>query len=99
MAYLHISTPFELKNIENNIFVMLKNDHLHFIIEGHNCEHPEKNNFLWEGNHPSIKIVKFKLNLINEINALCLVFYGNVGVNRMANTTCPVCGECTYVQG
>ena len=97
MAYLHISTQFELEGLENTIFEMLQNHNLYFIRENHNCEHPERFNFLWEGNHPSIKIVKFRLNLINDINAMCIVFHQNFGVNRMANTTCPVCAECTYV--
>ena len=97
MAYLHLSSQFDLKRMENVLFEMLHNDHLHFIMENNNCQHENRSNFLWEGKHPSIRIVKIRHNLIDDINAMCIVFYQNLGERNMANTTCPVCAECTYV--
>ena len=95
MSYLQISTQFELKALENSIFDMLLSYNLYFVRDTHHCEHADKFNILWEGNDPSIRIIKFRLNLLNDINILCQVFSHNYGVNKTANTTCPICDQCT----
>ena len=98
MSYLHIRSQLELERIENVLFDMLDNDHLHFIMDNHHCTDEKQFNFVWEGKHPSIKIVKIRNDLISEVNSMCIVFYKEtLGEIRLANTTCPICAECTYV--
>ena len=74
---------------------MLLTYSLHFVHNTHHCEHADQFNVIWEGNDPSIRIIKFKLKLIDDIKILCQVFSHNYMVNKTANFTCPICDQCT----
>ena len=94
-SYIILNTVEEVERKQEELYYILKEYHVHFLSHTHVCDKEGQQgnlHLIFSGQHPSIKIIYIRNELLSAINAVHRVF----AKGRAVTTVCPVCGNDTF---